>query len=45
MKQGKLLLADNHQPMLEGVRTLLEDMFETVFMVADEALLMEAAEI
>jgi DNA-binding NarL/FixJ family response regulator len=30
--------------MLEGVRNLLEDMFETVFMVADEASLMEAAE-
>ena len=45
MKQGKLRLADNHQTMLEGVRTLLEDMFETVFMVADEALLMETAEI
>ena len=44
MKQGKVLLADNHQNMLEGVRNLLEDMFETVFMVADEASLMEAAE-
>jgi len=44
MKQGKVLLADNHQNMLEGVRNLLESMFETVFMVADEASLMEAAE-
>jgi len=44
MKQGKVLLADNHQNMLEGVRNLLEDMFETVFMVADEVSLMEAAE-
>jgi len=44
MKQGKVLLADNHQNMLEGVRNLLEDMFETVFMVADEASLIEAAE-
>jgi len=44
MKQGKVLLADNHQNMLEGVRNLLEDMFETVFMVSDEASLMEAAE-
>ena len=44
MKQRKVLLADNHQNMLEGVRTLLEDMFETVFMVADEASLMEAAD-
>ena len=44
MKQGKVLLADNHQNMLEGVRNLLESMFETVFMVADEASLIEAAE-
>ncbi len=44
MKQGKVILADNHQNMLEGVRNLLEDRFETVFMVADEASLMEAAE-
>src|SRR5512135_3721804 len=43
MKQGKVLLADNHQNMLEGVRSMLEDLFETVFMVADEASLMEAA--
>ena len=44
MKQGKVLLADNHQNMLSGVRNLLEDMFETVFMVADENSLMEAAD-
>ncbi len=44
MKQGKVLLADNHQNMLAGVRNLLEDIFETVFMVADEVSLMEAAE-
>ena len=44
MKQGRVLLADNHQNMLEGVRNLLESTFETVFMVADEASLMEAAE-
>ena len=44
MKQGKVLLADNHQNMLAGVRTLLENMFEKVFMVADEASLLEAAE-
>jgi DNA-binding NarL/FixJ family response regulator len=44
MKQGKVLLADNHQNMLEGVRNLLESQFETVFMVADEASLLEAAE-
>ncbi len=39
-----MLLADNHQNMLEGVRNLLENLFETVFMVADEASLIEAAE-
>ena len=39
-----MLLADNHQNMLSGVRTLLENMFETVFMVADENSLMEAAD-
>jgi DNA-binding NarL/FixJ family response regulator len=44
MKQSKVLLADNHQSMLEGVRSLLENVFDTVFMVADEASLMEAAE-
>jgi DNA-binding NarL/FixJ family response regulator len=44
MRQGKVILADNHQNMLEGVRNLLEGLFETVFMVADEASLMEAAE-
>lgn len=44
MKQRKVILADNHQNMLAGVRNLLESMFETVFMVADEASLMEAAE-
>ena len=44
MKHGKVLLADNHQNMLAGVRTLLESTFEKVFMVADEVSLLEAAE-
>jgi len=44
MKQEKVLLADTHQNMLSGVRTLLESMFEKIFMVADEASLLEAAE-
>lgn len=44
MKHGKVLLADNHQNMLEGVRHLLEDVFEKVFMVADETSLIEAAD-
>lgn len=44
MKQGKVILADGHQNMLAGERTLLESMFANVFMVADEASLIEAAE-
>ena len=44
MRQHRVLLADSHQNMLAGARNLLESMFETVFMVADEASLMEAAE-
>jgi DNA-binding NarL/FixJ family response regulator len=44
MRQGKVILADNHLNMLAGERTLLESIFETVFMVADEASLIEAAE-
>ncbi len=44
MRQGKVILADNHQNMLAGERTLLESIFETVFMVADEASLLEAVE-
>ncbi len=43
MKQGKVILADSHQNMLGSVRDLLENMFEEVFMVADEASLIEAA--
>ncbi len=44
MRQGKVLLADNHQNMLGGVRNLLEKIFETIFMVADETSLIVAAE-
>ena len=44
MKQERVLLADIHQNMLVGVRTLLENMFEKVFMVANEASLLDAAE-
>lgn len=43
MRQGRVLLADRHQNMLEGVRGLLETMFEAVVMVADEQSLLEAA--
>ena len=44
MKQGQVLLADRHQNVLAGIRSLLETIFETVVMVADEASLLEAAE-
>lgn len=42
MKYGCALLADNHPTMLEGARSLLEDLFTVVVMVADEASLFEA---
>lgn len=44
MKQGTVLLADRHSPMLEGVRSLLEECFEVVVMVADEPSLFEAVQ-
>jgi DNA-binding NarL/FixJ family response regulator len=44
VKKGKVLLADIHQNMLAGVRTVLENIFEKVFMVADEASLLDAAD-
>ncbi|MBI5632811.1 MAG: response regulator transcription factor [Nitrospirae bacterium] len=44
MKKAKVLLADSHQSMLGSVRNLLEGVFETVFMVADEASLIEAVQ-
>lgn len=42
MKQGTVVLADRHSPMLEGVRSLLEGRFQAVVMVADEASLFQA---
>jgi DNA-binding NarL/FixJ family response regulator len=42
MKHGRVLLADSHLGMLGGVHGLLEPLFETVLMVADERSLMEA---
>ncbi|HKA55842.1 MAG TPA: response regulator transcription factor [Candidatus Binatia bacterium] len=42
MKAGRVLLADSHLNMLEGVHSLLETVFETVVMVADERSLIEA---
>ncbi|MGD0887377.1 MAG: response regulator transcription factor [Thermodesulfovibrionales bacterium] len=44
MRKGRLLLADSHQNMLAGLRDLLKSEFESVFMVADEASLIEGAE-
>ncbi len=37
-----MILADRHQDLLEGIRGLLETMFETVVMVADKRSLFEA---
>jgi len=38
-----VLLADRHHGLTEGVRGLLETLFHTVVMVADEASLTETA--
>jgi DNA-binding NarL/FixJ family response regulator len=43
MRQGRVVLADSHPNMLEGIRGLLEKVFEIVVMVADEESLLEAA--
>lgn len=42
MKQKRILIADTHPSMLEGVRLLLKDMFEVMFMVANDQSLMDA---
>ena len=39
-----VVLADRHHGLTEGVRGLLETMFETVVMVADETSLLESAD-
>jgi DNA-binding NarL/FixJ family response regulator len=44
MKYGTVVLADTHFPMLEGVRSLLEQWFESVVMVADENSLLLTAQ-
>lgn len=41
--QRCVILADRHHGLTEGVRGLLETMFDTVIMVADEASLLEGA--
>jgi DNA-binding NarL/FixJ family response regulator len=42
VKQGRVLLADSHLGMLGGVHSLLDAVFETVLMVADERSLVDA---
>ena len=42
MKHGRVLLADRHLGMLGGVHTLLDSLFETVLMVANERSLVNA---
>jgi DNA-binding NarL/FixJ family response regulator len=42
MKYGRVLLADSHLSMLQGVHSLLDALFETVLMVADERSLIES---
>jgi DNA-binding NarL/FixJ family response regulator len=42
MKYGRVLLADRHLNMLGGVHSLLDGLFETVLMVADERSLADA---
>jgi DNA-binding NarL/FixJ family response regulator len=44
MKYGTVVLADTHFPMLEGVRSLLDEWFDSVVMVADESSLLRTVE-
>src|SRR5439155_24700997 len=44
MKYGVVLLAGSHLSLLQGVHSLLDALFETVLMVADERSLIEAIE-
>ena len=41
-KYRRILIADRHQNMLEGIRSLLETLFESVVMVADYTSLFDA---
>ena len=43
-KSRSVVLADKHQYLLEGIRSLLQTVFETVVMVADRRSLFEAIE-
>ena len=42
VKHGSVLLADSHLGILRGVHSLLDALFDTVLMVADERSLLEA---
>ncbi|MFL5245962.1 MAG: response regulator transcription factor [Gemmataceae bacterium] len=42
MKYGRVVLADRHLGLLGGVHSLLDALFETVLMVADERSLVDA---
>ena len=42
-KYDRVILADTHHPMLEGIRGLLETIFEAVVMVADDTSLFDTA--
>jgi len=42
MKTGRVVLADSHLSILESVHGLLDSVFETVLMVADEGSLADA---
>ena len=44
MRQGRIILADQHSNILGGIRRLLEDEVETVLMVTDEISLNHALE-
>jgi PleD family two-component response regulator len=41
-KKKRVVLADRRQDMLEGIRSLLQSVFEVVVMVADEKSLLDA---
>ena len=43
-KAHRVILADRHQAMLEGIRSILETVFEVVVMVSDEGSLIESLE-
>ncbi|MFQ5846341.1 MAG: response regulator transcription factor [Candidatus Methylomirabilales bacterium] len=44
MKPGRVLVADRHRNMLEGIRDLLETMFPVVVMVTDDESLFESVD-